>query len=187
MNGLLAAAGLSLKDIDGVPMANIARGANDFDPPRLRGRPVRETPEFGRYASNIHRIFASPGILRFRDAVVEPARKRVGESLPGRLESGLCKGDCVHSRQDAESVKTDLCGYPPGRILREVFSADPFEAGLVVGIRLIGRDLDRYLQQRPGRLKDRPETFEHPVRTIFWKAMCAPERRPIRRAVSVRF
>lgn len=30
MNGLLATAGLSLKDVDGVPTANIIRGANDF-------------------------------------------------------------------------------------------------------------------------------------------------------------
>ena len=43
----------------------------DIDLPRPRPLSIRETPEFGRYASEIRRIFASLGVLR--EAVETPA------------------------------------------------------------------------------------------------------------------
>ncbi len=41
----------------------------DIDLPRPRHLSIRETPEFGKYASEIRRVFSSLGILRDEDAV----------------------------------------------------------------------------------------------------------------------
>jgi NitT/TauT family transport system ATP-binding protein len=48
----------------------------DIDLPRPRHLSIRETPEFGRYAGEIRRVFSSLGILR--DDATAPAAATTG-------------------------------------------------------------------------------------------------------------